>query len=222
MSDFHPLVRLSYRRRPRKDTFDGYIEMPNDKLAFKDRSFESMMGMVSDILIEMPDCRLLMKRDEAPYPMSLPAGIEDLLRKDFVKAMAALTVPPRRVVVTPEKMVITTVLKSGIATLAEALGETVYVKLRNKSSLDQQIESPLTGRWVSSYQFPLPIASTDVSKSGMWATVRVEDLLATSNTRFYLPRGWNPSAGWIDRDSLKDMYDTYLREKQECIQAIVG
>lgn len=212
------LIRLVYRRSSKFELLTGTLETPTQTMSFDEVSFETLMGMAGEALRGAPDHRLLIKREEAPYPMALPENIEHLLRTDVAAAIAALTIAPQRIQVTPTRKVRTDqligTLRYGHDTLADAFGEVVYLKARI-SARGPQIEDPVSGRWV-------PFSATEkvlLGESGRWVPVPTIELLALKASRYYLPRRWNDS-DWISHDSLEAAYASYLKEKANAESAI--
>lgn len=50
-----------------------------------------------------------------------------------------------------------------------------------------------------------------------WVILPMELLLGLACGRFYLPTAWNPTTPWIDRKTLEEKYNAYLKEKKECL-----
>lgn len=216
-------VEVLYKREGREETFSGSVRRDGvTDITFAGASFNQVLEFASDALKRAPDHRLVMKREEAPYPMVMPTGFEDLLRTDLQAAIEALTVLPRRVQVGVQRQKVYTGLRHGLDTIADALGEEVYIRHRPGGVTGLQIESPLTGRWADLTQDPelQKRYFGIVVHRGGWASLRTEELLANSASRFYLPRRWNPSESWITRDTLAYMYDVYQKEKAQCLQPV--
>lgn len=219
------VVALTYKRTdPKLYTYDGRISVGEEQEEFANKSFNEMLELASGWLRRLPQHRLLFRREEAPYPMTLPAGIEDLLRSDLDGAIRALSVAPQRIEVrskVPKRTdMLLGELRAGIDTLADALGDEVYLRMRARQR-DILIEDPVTGRWVELVHLPgvmpkcgtLTLTSQVYSKQNQWATIRTSDILALNLERYYLPRRWNPNQGWISHQSLLDMYEFYKQEK---------
>lgn len=215
-------INLLYWREGTTETFSGTIYGVTRELHFTGSTLASMFGWVQYDLQQHPDYRLVMRRKEAAYPMTLPAGLEELIRQDPAAAAAALSPPPQRVVVgrsVKTNQVRRVVLRTGHDTLADAFGQVVYVVARK--SFPMKVESPITGRWSDTYEYKgllycheVRIVS-DVLAQKRWVTMQVEDLLATNSPRYYLPRSWNVLGfrGWIDHQTLAEMYAAYQQEK---------
>jgi hypothetical protein len=209
-----------YKREGREETFTGSVRREGvTDITFAGATFNQILEFASDALKRAPECRLVMKREEAPYPMVMPTGFDELLRTDLPAAIEALTVLPRQVQVGVHKQRVYTGLRHGFDTLADALGDEVYIRMR-MAAAGVEVEDPLTGRWKSMLARD---SATSVCgnlivslASRGWVAVNTEHLLAQSAGRYYLPRRWNPSESWITHDLLTYMYDVYRKEKAEC------
>lgn len=221
------LIQLVYRRDSRRETFTGTITTPDPlwSSGFSSLSFERMLELVGAELRRFPDLRLLIRREEAPYPMSLPPGVENLLRTDLPRAIEMLTLPPQRVVIgVPKKKEVAVLgtLRYGNDTLADAFGEEIYVKVRLGRE-EIRVEDPITGRLIGLTQIPgqplrwgpLSFERYILARSGQWGTLLIQKLLAVGAPRYYLPRGWNPSGSWISHEDLAKLYDRYQKEKKD-------
>jgi hypothetical protein len=217
-------VEVLYKREGREETFTGSVRLAGlTDITFAGASFNQVLEFAGDALKRAPEARLVLKREEAPYPMVLPADIENLLRTDLQTAIDVLTVSPRRVNINVQKQKVHVGIRHGHDTLADSLGEEVYIRAR-AGSHGMQVEDPKTGRWVT----VLAVTTTHTLipphrlrvhiLDGFWAEVKTQELLASGATRLYLPRRWNPNyekGGWIDRDLLAYMYDVYRKEKSD-------
>jgi hypothetical protein len=216
MAETTPVVVVIYKRDTKtSETFSGSISAPLAQYAFSEITFNQILERASEALLSAPDHRLVLKREEAPYPMLLPSDIEHLLRTDVPAAIAALTIGPQRVVVGKPKLAVAKGLRHGHDTIADSFGEEIYLRRRPRV-----VEDPSSGRWV-------PLLETDgrlqcrtlpllnVVGDGRWVTARLLDILGLQRPRYYIPRGWNESRGWIAHDSLVTMYEHYLKEKAD-------
>lgn len=130
-------------------------------------------------------------------------------------------------------------LRSGRDALADAFGEEVYCK-----RMDKKIECPVTGRFkylsravrhMTDSPEPMfviqeiaepdtnPPFATNAREIGpffeagnSWLTIHVESLLYLNEPRYYLPRAWNKTKGWISHSELKQMYEQFIKEKEKC------
>lgn len=220
-------IFVSYRRDGKAETFSGHVSAPDREeprhcVKFWSCTFSQILALAQEALLALPEHRLLLKREEAPYAMLLPDGLEDLLRRDLDAAVAALTVGPQRVIVgtTPKRPFHMGSLRHGHDTLAEALGEELYLRARRRLA-SWEVEDPTTGRWTAvvdgtpGRSMPRCGNLSLTSLIGPWATAATAELLELALPRYYLPRRWNPSEGWITHDSLVEMYEVYRKEKSD-------
>jgi hypothetical protein len=172
-------------------------------------SFREAMEHAAVALRKYPNATLEVRMHGSLSPSWLPKGFEDELRNNFDKAMDLLHPPARVVKVRDRPKTISISLRSGYGTLADALGESIYI------SRDQdRVESPLTGRWENN-QHLNGLGLTIVNQ--VWATVDATRLLGVKAGRFWLPRRWNPSQGWICREDFSKLFNTYKEEKDRCL-----
>lgn len=189
-------------------------------VGFAEESFQAMIELASTKLKENPEYGLDMVKLGTAQTMRVSEEFTQLIKSDVSAAVAALSPTPERVVVRPKARPAPTLvpsIRAGHDALADSLGERVYVKLR--FSRDRwRVESPLDGRWNllrteggKSFCGDLVVETV----SSMWATVRIEDVLATGQTRYFLPRRWNPekASGWISHVTFASLYENYKKEK---------
>lgn len=201
-------LRLTYSRVGGKE-LSGEWELPTGEVRpFEGFTYEATMRATGELLQAYPEARLVIKRVEAPYEMTLPVAVEGLLRNDFDQAMEVLNPPPQRVVVAPIRRQVKVGLRHGHDTLADAFGEEVYVSRR-----DGLVESPFTGRWEPETGAHNLVASVAVPGPPEWMILSVELLLRVDAERYWLPRRWNPGEGWVTKEDLSAMLNTYKKEK---------
>jgi hypothetical protein len=212
-----PIVLVTYKRETKtSETFLGSIDGAGDThWTFHGLTFNEILERTGEVLRNSPGHRLVLKREEAPYPMLLPEDIEHLLRTDVPRAIEALTIGPQRVVVGRPRAVVSRELRHGHDTLADALGEVVYLRRRPRV-----VEDPSSGRWVSLtegdgrfYCRTLPVEI--LGDNNRWVTAKTTDLLALGRDRYFIPRAWNATRGWITHEALASMYQSYLKEKSD-------
>lgn len=205
------LVTLAYGRV--KDRFNGEVTDPDGSVArFAGVHFRNVMEVTATTLRNFPDAELVVTRYDAPYPLPMAEGLADLLRHDFERAMELLNPPPQRVVIAPEKHILRVSLRHGIDTLADALGEDVFIARK-----DELVESPLDGRWVPPQRMlTLVSLSNDllITAKSPWVILSTAKLLELQLSRYWLPRRWNPTEGWIKYEELSAMLDTYRKGKE--------
>lgn len=223
MRIFDDVVLLEYRRENDAYTFAGSITIKGQhEEAFQGASFVDMLERAGAVLRQYLGYRLILKRGEAPYPMALPENIEELLRDDTAEAIRRLTIPPQRIEIRDrptrgKKDTLLGELRHGFDTLADALGDELYLRLQVRRD-GSWAEDPASGRWlpVSADQLCGNLRIVEVSPyRGAWCTARTSDVLALGLGRYYLPRRWNPSRGWISHTALVEMYETYQKEKAD-------
>jgi hypothetical protein len=214
------LVRLVYRKDG-KALYAGVIALPEvatDQITFSRTSFSQMLELAGAALRQAPAARLLMQLEGAPYPASLSPQMEEWLRTDVTRAISALSVPPVHIMVRPTSPKVSRGLLYGRDTLADAIGDVVYLRLRTSGSL-LQVEG-VDGRWQNidkSVQPPcaggLILQQIHRSPGRSWAAVLTSHVLALHWPRYYLPRRWNPTESWISHGELDQLYYRYRKEK---------
>lgn len=99
-------------------------------------------------------------------------------------------------------------LVSGYDTLAEALGEDIYI--RQHKGL---VECPGCGLWSTGNnpftckkkcKISLPVTYTE-----QWAKVKTIDLLNLNLPKYFIPRGFNKTKPWISNSDLKGLYEAW-------------
>lgn len=139
------------------------------------------------------------------YEVTLDKGSRALLLDNPLALVQQLSPPPR-----VENMHITRtvndeaarIVPTGLELLRDSFGHRVYLRLRNDGEL---YECPVSGAW-------RPTHAAVTSHSERWCSLSVVRLLEFDVPRFYIPRAWNPSGGWISRAELQARYDTFLQE----------
>ncbi len=196
---------------------------------FMDLVYKKMMTRLSNVMNGYPDMPVKLERLDIPGFSQMLSDKERLtLRTDPTAFINATTIPPITVVVRDKASTVPPRLLAGYDTLAGAFGEKVYLRRRDQGGVDQ-VEGPISGRWkkltVVANSFG-SFVDDGIEISGEfrplsctpertpWLVVRVDDLLATGASRFYLPREWN-YPGWITRQDLKKKLEDFLREKAE-------
>jgi hypothetical protein len=219
-------IVVSYERHG--TAYEGTIEGQ----AFSGKTFAQMMTLVHMRLVKLPKARLIMQRTERPGLMPVEVAPEDveLLRVDPVTYIRKHTVEPitvdmrgsrkgQHALARGERVEIpkSSGIRAGHDTIAEAFGEVVYARMRNNN-----VESPNDGRWVTlqTLESWLKAAPTEVVTPELgWVGIRVADLLRTQNSRFYLPREWNPHRSWITKEQLIELLEQFEEEKVALCQS---
>lgn len=232
-------VAMTYQRAG--DTYTYHLAYMLENVLVERRGegkpFSSVIMALSDALRLVPDGAVVLRRTDRPGldEIKLDNQMRDLIRRDPEKYLEIVTEPDRIVVVGDRKAKrpvdpIVPYIRTGYDTLAEAFGDSVYVRLRD----DGKIECPCCGRWSAHIEdIDTPYTRPDgsvpkllvcvclllakmpvTSVSGSWVELNTI-LLATTAvfSRYYLPRSWNPT-GWISRDELMQMYDSYIKETE--------
>lgn len=211
--------------------YDGEVRTQVARKRFEHATFSDMMQEVHGWLLGNPAFGLSIQRTDRDglMPVQLPRDALELLRTDPLRYIKLHSVSPRVVdlrsksnqrvsaLVAGERYTMpkATGLRAGCRTLAAAFGETIYLRMRNTF-----IEHPGTGRWIKYPELERTLGTTkmellitDDSKGMGWATIPLNDLLATKFDRFYLPRDWNPYGGWITRKQLDELHAQFVEEK---------
>lgn len=223
-------LRVRYRRE-KVDRCTGSIVLVHGEneqplIEFDQILFREVLVRLSRMLRTEGILPVFIERLDAPglLPLALPQDVVELLVSDPVRAIHALDVQPsssggstptvRRA--NAEVRSPAPVFRAGYDTLAQAFGTFVYCR-RNQAG---DVECPACGRWTPAEEvFVCPAHGLRVwvEYTTSWAKFRVKDLLATGLPRFYLPRQWNPSGGWITRDDLQEKERQWeaVREEEE-------
>lgn len=196
-----------------------------DGVEFMHKTFEEMMLLVHSRLLECPGYGLRITRTERAglFPVQLEPELLKLLVDDpllyIQKHMTPdrsvdLRSPPRRVSKLAEPYSVPRGgLRTGHDTLAEAFGDSVYLRLRAG-----KVENPCTGRWCSILELDddCNLKGRSVLLVTDWLVLATVDLLKSSATKFYLPREWNESGSWISKERLQEMYNQFRKDREQC------
>ena len=133
-------------------------------------------------------------------------------------------------------------LRAGHDTMADAFGDYIYLKLRPHDKDGMQGECPFSGKWAgfgananNTSQFllktgrqnahkdwvPVELVGGSKTENPKWVRVKTEELLSHTMSgehpdKFFIPRKWNKTSPWIDREELETMYIKYKKEKEAC------
>jgi hypothetical protein len=163
------------------------------------------------------------------YAMA-PSEIAQLI-EDPAAAIRSMHEPDRVVMIRDKKFgepliskVMRAQLRAGHDTLADAFGDFVYCRRRD----DGNIECPYCGRWgkltpsvTETDQVVFGCAKCGTNYGGIeeitrcWFTVHIQLLLSAEKDRYFLPRRWNKSGPWISHEELKQMYETFCKERDD-------
>lgn len=203
---------------------------------FERLDFEAMLFKFAEYLQQFPNAVGVIQRTDRPnlVPYTLDERTTELFRLDPVAAVKSMSAPmgsPSNVIkrVREEKTPITSGLRVGHSTLADAFGEELY----SRYDVDRmRVECPCCGIWAALHtrdedgkQF---ISCKNPScaphgkplflqrRNGRWAAFSTFDLLATHSDRFYFPRAWNDGKVWITWEGLNNKYEQFQKEKKSC------
>ena len=222
-------------------------EEPTQWGFFTEVTFDVMINALSHLLYSNQDIeRVFVERTDRANltPYMLDQRTVELIRTDPVAAVASMTVtthaPSQVEHQTKAARVkrVTPPIAAGLATFADAFGESVYLKVRG-----HEVECPGCGFW-SAYTRPEQLDAAAIGDlvtsfvclkkcrtlqkdspivlyvSKAWASVSVEELLKTPLEGFYLPRAWNENGSWVTRLTLETKYLEYLEEKEKALCSI--
>lgn len=179
--------------------------------------FNRMMALVSEELNKTKVEKLIMERTDhgglRPFVFENP--MMELLRADPVAAIRMMNIPAIHIDLRKDKpLPAAPLFRAGHDAMAHGFSDTVYVRVRNK-----ELECPCCGMWSpvdaeflftcqKKCKLTLPVVFTE-----SWGLVKVESLLNLNLERYYLPRDWNPAVGWISQQDLRELLDTWKKEK---------
>jgi hypothetical protein len=214
------------------DNYDGELVSHNDTLStvetFVGATYAKMMTLVHLALVRSDrKRRLYIHRPDSPMGATyeLPPSFVDIIRQDPTLFINSTSLDRAEVKKTKEVVRDSGCFRTGYDTLADAFGESVYLGYHQA---EHAVEGPLSGRWVvigeeklRTFWFEDDGVSISAAWPGgqllpggtcRWATVKVEDLLATKRNRFFLPRMWNPKP-WISCDELASRLEKFRQDK---------
>lgn len=232
-----------YYRHDSNDTCTGCIIVRKDEqletYPFSCKEFHRMMSLVSKHLSISNISEMTIQRTDRDglKPYKMEQVMVDLLRTDPVAAIHSMSVPHRTLDLRGMRGLDAATLREKLAgmmetlrtdlfvyggasllvvgedTVADSIGEEVYCRRR-----DDHIECPGCGMWVHQRD-PFECDKRCGSKLPVrymerWAAFSVQQLLALNLDRYFLPRRWNPSGGYIDRDKLTELYEGWKKASQ--------
>jgi hypothetical protein len=187
--------------------------------------YTKMLVRFARELREFPEAKAAIMRIDRPglLPYALDEETTALLRTDPVAAIQSMTYTTPSLgkihVVKEEKPLEVDPIRAGHETLADALGEQIYVKRRSSA-----LECPGCGYWgpvhTNSFKCTKKCAREGhartfrVTLTKLWAVFSTEDLLESTLPKFYLPRTWNVGRLWVTKAELIEMYTAYKAEKE--------
>jgi hypothetical protein len=182
---------------------------------------------------------VILHRFEVSGEYKLSESTVQLLNDDPAAAIRSMSHPDRKVVIPrivcapKDELVTQSLLRAGHETLADAFGFYTYFRLKNG-----KIECPHDGRWkeysvVTAYNTPGVYYQGPVTDeystlwfspnivNEKWARTFTKTLLDVWKkkglSRYFLPRAWNKSGPWISHEDLKQKYETFCKEREECL-----
>lgn len=228
-------IVLKYRRDG--ETYSGSIMVPHGLSAgteeFSSENYARMMRRVHLALVTLPDAELVLERADTrvTLPIRLKRDLRLLLLNDpsrFIKLhspapvvlnLFGKTSSRKSKLVESYTVPMRSRLRVGHDTLADALGDVIYLKLRTG-----RIEHPITGRWVTLRDFESELRlhvqelmNVEGNISG-WVTVKTAELLQLDTPRFFLPRAWNVPGPWIAKEALQKKYDEFVEGRSKCLE----
>jgi hypothetical protein len=226
----HSNIHLCYGLGNATGLYHGQLFMKKDGvcyacLHFQENRFAQMMSILARAVRSVDECEVFIYHYEAPNEIRLDDATVDLLRKDPAAAIRSMQFPAQ-VVQVRDETVVPIGLRSGHDTLADAFGDQIYCR-----SIRVAVECPGCGRWMGPYlkdttqqDCYLLCGSCDLVLKGeyineRWYAVAIEALLSLGLHKYYLPRLWNKAGPWISHGDLKQMYETYLKEKKDAESA---
>ncbi len=186
---------------------------------FEGYTFPRMMSGLAGLIRAHDECVVTLARLEVPeseYVMD--AGTVDMLRTDPAAAISSMSHESRVVYVRdPGKQPAPPprLLRAGHDTLAEAFGDHVYCIVNQRG----QFECLGCGRWSTVTPTSMVCSNCELRMYGTtcggskWFRVRTADVLGKAHARYYLPRIWNPSGGWIKHDDLSMLFLSFTEER---------
>lgn len=193
---------------------------------FSDYTFARMMSALARNIRKCSDVDVVLARLEVKgSEYKLDAGTVELLRTDPAAAIRSMMHEDRTVIIRSSKSNRPPpgLLRAGHDTVAAAFGDDTYVSINDLG----RFECPGCGRWspctthvsAACDNRECSLTLTGTSHGGRWFAVSTAQLVAKKKPRYYVPRAWNPSGGWISNEDLSKMLEDYSKERDECNQA---
>lgn len=205
---------------------------------FDSIEFRPMLRDFAEALQQHPDAKAVWKRTDRAglIPYDLDDRVTTLFRTDPLSAIQSMCPPSstpsttiKRAKEEREKRLVAVSVRAGFDTLADAFGDLVYARVRDRKGTPH-VECPCCGLWqfymkatasiwsvicanpkCGAFDQPLPM----VVANQKWAGFPTPTLLQTKSTRFYFPRAWNDGRPWVSREDLSKKYDEYVSEKEK-------
>lgn len=202
-------VLLRYQRTD-VDRCSGVIIRDAEELErFSSLPFSKMMGSLSSVLrcIEAPVVRIQRTDRQGLVPMRLDDLTVELLRTDPVLCIRLMHYESK-----PAPVKANPVFRSGYDTLADAVGEQVYLGRDGSGA----VECPGCANWVAftpSFNCPCGLL-LQLHSTEHWAYANTQDLIAARLPRYYLPRAWNQKGLWISWADLSALYNQWKTKEK--------
>lgn len=226
-----PRIKLSYGMDTETRLYDAWFDVTSGtefhKSELFERTFSQVMTQLARFIRDFKgDVDVVLHRTEVKDSQyKLDEETVKLLNDDPAMAVRTMTVPDRIIYVRdnrPER--ISSGLLTGHDVLANAFGDSIYCR-----NCEGRIEDPVTGRWIEPMRSMRKLGLCVVydTKEGRiqelhctgeegWYRIKTEDLLRLKDVeRYFLPRKWNKSGPWISHEDLKQMYETYCKERAD-------
>jgi hypothetical protein len=155
------------------------------------------------------------RQDIAPYVLDDALSI--LVRDNVEAAIEQMSQPDIRIVVgRPEAP--PAVVSACDGTLSKAFGSRLHIRRREDKGTEL-VECPFCGSWAPTCDGYLKCKKGHTCRFGglssQYVSVLGEDLLASTEDRFFLPREWNSKRPWISRETLTEMHKEFLAQKEK-------
>ena len=226
-------LRLSYGRTG--EVYDGTIWAQIEPtrgfisvLEFEKFSFPRMMSKLAEAIRKYDEVDVTLVRLEVRgSDYKLDSETVKMLRIDPAAAISHM-MPESRVVVIrderkPRSEPPSGLLRAGHETIAAAFGDNLYCTVNGES----KAECPGCGRWsvVGTKSFYCNNKQCNIHASGVltgraWFVLSTDEVLNLKLPKYYFPRSWNPKRGWISWPELNAMYETFKKEREECLHQI--
>jgi hypothetical protein len=207
-------------------SFSFCIDGEDTKVEFDQHTFPRMMSRLAQHLREQSEVTgvVLTRLELGQSEYTLDLDTVELLRKDPAAAISSMMHESRTVHIGRHRSASSppNLLRAGHDTVAAAFGDEVYLAIDNQG----RHECPGCGRWsprrthgtVCCDKLECQLALSGVTHGGRWFSAATQQLLDAHRPRYYLPRAWNPSGGWISYEDLNVLFRDYSKERDTCNQ----
>lgn len=213
-------IKLKYRRVG--ELYQGSLHTNSSAVDFEGITFARMMSNLAAQIRMHDSVTVELSRAELPNSeYRMDAETVELLRVDPAAAIRSMTHEDRTVHVKRVRSVTPPagLLRAGHDTVAATFGDFVYAAV----SATGRIECPGCGRWAQrsgDVKLQCPNADCQLEVVGVhhgerWYAVPTALLVEKGSRRFYLPRAWNPSGGWISHKDLSKLFRDFIKERDD-------